>query len=123
MLIIEMKDFELTSFEPIIKTNSENFFITKCKNFGGSSELVEVLVVLTPVILTSIIGVLREIMNYKLSKKKSSQYEESEITVKVKNQIGDAEIVLKTSAISNVAELEAAIDNVLKKIDKLQSNE
>lgn len=123
MFIFEIINDDLRFLDEIQKDFPDNIVIAKSKNFSGSTDLINVIIILTPTILSSIAIFMNNLLQHKISKMQIEKNQPSEVTFKLKNDKNEYEIILKSSEISNKNELTDAIDNAINKIKELQGYE
>lgn len=123
MLLFEMADNEVDYLKGIMDNFPDNILITKSKNFSGSTELIDVVILLTPTIISTLAVCLNNILQHKISLKEANRNEPTEVTVKMKNKDDNYEIILKSSTISNENELEKTINMAIDKIKDMKGYE
>jgi len=90
--------------------------MSSSKNFDGSSEIVEVFIELSPVILSSITIIVHDILHYMKAKYKSREDNKSEISIEKKMSDGEYKVLIKSSQIDDVEE---TIRETVRQIKKL----
>jgi hypothetical protein len=123
MLIFEATSDDVQFLNEIQEAFPENMIVAKSKNFSGSTELIDVIIVLTPTILSSISILMNNMLKHRVSKMELEKNQPSEVTFKYKNDKDEYEIILKSSTISNKDELEEAVVSAMNKIKELQGYE
>ncbi|WP_320968018.1 hypothetical protein [Hungatella hathewayi] len=115
MLYIEAGKKDREFFEALSDKYSD-IIVTTSKNFDGNSELIQVAIILSPLILKTIDKIIHEIVTYMSTREKVKQENPSEIIVKRQVENDKFEIVIKSS---EVTDIEKTVDEICKKIKKL----
>lgn len=123
MLLFEIANNEVDYLNEILDNFPENILMTKSKNFSGNTEIIDVVILLTPTILSTLAVCLNNILQHKVSLKEANKNQPTEVALKMKNKNNDYEIILKSSTISNEDELEKAINIAINKIKDMKDYE
>jgi hypothetical protein len=121
MLNFEINIDDIPYLGKIKENYPDNVFMMKSKNFDGSKEIIEIIITLTPAILSSVAIIMNNLLHHRISKMESEKNPPSEISFKVKNNDSDFEFVLKSSTISNIAEIDTAVANAMNKIKEISN--
>lgn len=117
MVIIEFDESDLSLFEDFINQYPDNTIISSSKKFIGGKTY-ELLIVLTPAIISSISMVIQNLINYKQEQYIADKNNVSELKVRVKKKDNEYEIVLKSSSIMDKDDLDELLNDTMKKICK-----
>lgn len=123
MLVFEIGSDEIHYLDGIAADFKENIVMTKSKNFSGGSEIFDIIIVLTPTILSSVALIMNNLLQHRLAKMEIYRNQPTEISFKVKDNNDDYEILVKSSTISNKNELEDAISNAINRIKEIKGYE
>ncbi len=116
MIIIDFNEDDRNLFEDFIERYSQNIIVSKSKKFIGGSELYELLIIVTPAIISSLAIVIQNMINYKKSQYVADKSNLSEIKIRIKNDKGEYEVAFKTSLLSNKADIDELTNDIIKKI-------
>lgn len=123
MLIFEISNEDVVFLNELQNKYSENVVVAKSKNFSGTMELFDVIIVLTPTILSTVAIVINNILQHRISKMELNKNQPSEVILKLKNDRDEYEILLKSSTISSTDEIKGVLDDAIKRIKVLQGYE
>lgn len=115
MLYIKAEKEDKQFFEKLCEEYPQ-IIMSSSKNFDGSSEIVEVFIELSPVILSSITIIVHDILHYMKAKYKSKEDNKSEISIEKKMPDGEYKVLIKSSKIDDVEE---TIQETVRQIKKL----
>ncbi len=115
MLYIRSNKDDYDFFEQL-KNKYPNISVSTSMSIDGNSQLVEVFIELTPVILSSLTIIVHEILSYMNDKRKNEKDKQSEITIEKKNKKGAYKVIVKSS---DVDDIDKALEKTIKQIKKL----
>lgn len=93
-----------------------DIIVADSKNFDGSTEIVEVFISLTPVVLSALTIILHDILSYYKSKHKYDSKDQTEVKIEKKTKNGEFVVVVKSSSIDDV---DATVEKTIQQIKKL----
>lgn len=115
VLYIKADGQDYTFFREIEERYSD-IIVSDSKNFDGSSEIVEVFISLTPIVLSSLTIILHDILSYMKSRHKDDSKKQNEISIEKKTECGEYKIVVKSSEIEDI---DTAVAKTIQQIKKL----
>jgi len=123
MLIFEATNEDVGFLAEVQNDFLDNIVVARSKNFSGSTELIDVIIVLTPTILSAVSIFMNNMLQHRISKMELGKNQPSEVTFKFKNNKDEYEIILKSSTVSSKEELNDVVENAINKIKELQGFE
>lgn len=116
MVIIEYAESDKELFESFIAQYPDNIVLSRSKKFIGGTEIYELLVVLTPTIISSLSLIVQNVISYKQAQYTADKGNMSELKIRVKNKDNEYEIVFKSSSITDKDDLNKLLNDTMEKI-------
>lgn len=117
MVIIEYAESDKELFERFITQYSDNIVLSSSKKFIGGTKIYELLIVLTPTVISSLSLIVQNIISYKQAQYTADKGNMSEIKIRVKNKDNsEYEIAFKSSSITDKDDLNKLLNDTMEKI-------